>query len=513
MKSYIGCFFIFPLFLTSSLFSVTGPRLVCPDEVRPIILDYIGSNKVLANEQFNDSLQQYLIKEGYSFAQVDTTESLGIITIEIKAGFYGKPTISGNDYLSESTILNNLAWDSGELFNYKEFYTQSSRLNRNRFIKLDTKLKPIRSNDGEIQVNADFTVKDSFPITPYIKISNDGTEQSSGWRTTAGFEIWEGLFSNDRVNLAYTLDPKDASQLSSYFASYQINYNRLAHTIYAGYSDSEYENVTSSSLNMDIAGDGFFAGYTGAFSFGSSDPESFALTFGFSYLNLESQIYLVSNRLLASSEDLSLLLPRIGFRGKTSNLGIFRGNSFWSILAVSDLSSSKNEELIVQNPELRKGFWVPKASFALIEPISFSGENGGIKLKLDGQASNKPLPTSLKKSLGGMSSIRGYKEREAFGDSGVSLNLEYSLESEISSIFGFDGTLQKIFFYDAGHVSNEGLMSSVNDSVDMHSFGVGILGNFEDITDISLQVGVPLTDTLNTRTHETRTHFSINFRF
>jgi hemolysin activation/secretion protein len=56
-------------------------------------------------------------------------------------------------------------------------------------------------------------------------------------------------------------------------------------------------------------------------------------------------------------------------------------------------------------------------------------------------------------------------------------------------------------------------MTSANNSIGMQSFGAGIIGNFEDTADISLQVGVPLTDTLNTRTYDARTHFSINFRF
>ena len=93
------------------------------------------------------------------------------------------------------------------------------------------------------------------------------------------------------------------------------------------------------------------------------------------------------------------------------------------------------------------------------------------------------------------------------------MNFEYSFPSEVSTVFGLEGSFQNLFFYDAGHVSNEGLMTSANNSIGMQSFGAGIIGNFEDTADISLQVGVPLTDTLNTRTHDARTHFSINFRF
>ena len=56
-------------------------------------------------------------------------------------------------------------------------------------------------------------------------------------------------------------------------------------------------------------------------------------------------------------------------------------------------------------------------------------------------------------------------------------------------------------------------MTAIDDSTGMQSMGAGILGNFEENTDVSLQVGIPLAETLNTRMHDARTHFSINFRF
>ena len=481
-------------------------RVVSPEQLKPIISEFLDDNRNLPKNEVSPALKEYLIKQGFTFAQVVFTETGGVPTLEVKPGFMGKAQVTGNDHLGDAGILTNLNWKTGDPFNYSKFYSSTSRLNKYRFVQVDSKLKPVRGHGGEIQVNADFNVKDQYPLSPYIKVSNDGTDQSSGWRSTVGFEVWESLVPNDRLNFSYTLDPKDASQLSSYFASYQFGSAELTHTFYAGYSDSEYENVVS-SLNMDIAGDGFFAGYGGLLSLGS---DSLALSFGLSYLDLGSQISLGSAKY---NEDLTLLLPRIGFQGKISNPGNLRGDTYWSVSAVSDFGSSDETELKVQNPEIERGFWVPKASIALVEPVEIFDVQGGLKLKVDGQVSNVPLPTSLKKSIGGMSTVRGYREREAYGDSGVSMNFEYSFGTESTSIFGLDGNLQKVFFYDAAHVSSEGTLTAAKDSIGMQSFGAGFLGNFEGNTDFSLQVGVPLTDTLNTDAHDARTHFSINFRF
>jgi hemolysin activation/secretion protein len=513
MKSF--CISSLTLLLLSilSIHAQDNFRVVSPEQLKPTIFEFLDDHRNLSDTELSKSLKEYLVAQGYTFVQVSVSKTAGVTTLQVKPGFMGKAKVAGNEYLDEDGILDHLDWETGQPFNYSKFYNQTSRLNRYRFVQVDSKLKPVRGHDGEIQVNADFNVEDQLPLSPYISISNDGTEQSSGWRTRVGLEIWENFMPNDRLNLSYSLDPKDASQLSSYFASYQFGSSDFTQTVYAGYSDSEYENVTSSTLNMDIAGDGFFAGYSAVYPIGLVDPNSLAVSFGFSYLDLSSQIFLGNNKLLASDEDLTLFLPRIGLQGKFANPFGLRGDGFWSLGAVSDLSSSDDNELNIQNPELEKGFWVPKVSFAIVEPVEFLGAKGGIKFKLDGQASSEPLPTSLKKSIGGIASVRGYREREAYGDTGMSMSLEYSMMSEKTSIFGLDGNVQNIFFYDAGYVSNEGVMASVNDSTGMQSFGAGLIGNFDETADISLQVGVPLADTLNTPMHDARTHFSINFRF
>ena len=506
MKYCINSLIILSTLFPSVLFSLSEYRLICPKEIRSISTTFINAHDHISDSDLSQNLRELLVNNGYPFAQVDASKSNDILIVEVKTGFYGKATISGNNYLSDHSVIQNLNWRAGKTFNYSKFYTASSRLNRNRFIQVDTKLSPVRTKGGEIQVNADFKVQDKYPVSPYIKVSNDGTDQSSGWRSTVGAEVWESLLPNDRLNFSYTLDPRDSSKLSSYFASYQFGSSSLRHTLFAGYSDSEYENVVS-SLSMDIAGDGFFTGYNGLLPLGT---DSLVLSFGFSYLDLGSQISLGTAKY---NEDLNLFLPRIGFQGEISNPGNLRGATHWSISAVSDLGITDEAELKIQNPELDGGFWVPKASIAFIEPVEILDVKGGLKLKVDGQASNVPLPTSLKKSIGGMSSIRGYREREAYGDSGVSMNFEYSINAESTSIFGLEGNLQKIFFYDAGYVSSEGTLTAANDSIGMQSFGAGLLGNLEGNTDLSLHVGIPLVDSLNTKAHDARTHFSINFRF
>ncbi len=477
-------------------------RVFSPEKLDPLVTNFVNINENLSVNDLSEGLKNYLVNKGYTFTQVKISETAEYSALTVLPGVMGEVDISGNEQLSSEGILNKLGWKKGEPFNYSSFFSKSSSLNRYNFIQVDSKLKPTRGTDGKIVVNANFEVEDQFPAISTISFSNDGTEQSSGWRSRIGVEFWEVLKPQDTLNFSYTLDPTDSSQLSSYFSSYQLKSDDFIHSFYAGFSDSDYDNVVSPSLNMDIAGDGFFAGYSLLHLLAGAADDSLALSFGLSYLDLNTKIFVGTPSIFAGEEELSLLLPQIGIQGKLPQVLGMEGDSLWSLGVQTDLGGSGNFE---------KGFWIPKASLVIAEP--FESLAGGLKLKLDGQLSSGNLPVSLKKSLGGLSTIRGYQEREAYGDSGVSLNFEYSMLSENLSLLNADINYQNVFFYDYGHLSNRGKLTSASDSVDLQSIGAGMNGSIENSVDFSLLVGVPLTETLDTNSNDARIHFKLNYTF
>ena len=76
-----------------------------------------------------------------------------------------------------------------------------------------------------------------------------------------------------------------------------------------------------------------------------------------------------------------------------------------------------------------------------------------------------------------------------------------------------DGRFQKLLFYDYGYLKSEGTIASDFQSLDLSSFGVGLLGNINANTDLSFQVGVPLSGTPTTEESQPRAHFGLNLRF
>ena len=179
MKSFcISSLFLLLLSILST-YAQDNFRVVSPEQIKPTVFNFLDKHGKHSDTELSKNLKEYLVSQGYTFVQVSVSKTAGITTLQIKPGFMGKAKVAGNEYLDEDGILDQLDWETGQPFNYSKFYNQTSRLNRYRFVQVDSKLKPVRGHDGEIQVNADFNVEDQFPLSPYISISNDGTEQSS----------------------------------------------------------------------------------------------------------------------------------------------------------------------------------------------------------------------------------------------------------------------------------------------------------------------------------------------
>ena len=140
-------------------------------------------------------------------------------------------------------------------------------------------------------------------------------------------------------------------------------------------------------------------------------------------------------------------------------------------------------------------------------------EGTGLYLNLAGQLASDSLPVSLQKSIGGARTVRGYREREAFGDHGFHVNAELRLSARKASLFEIEGSMQPLFFYDYGYVSSEQTFTGAEDSLGMQSFGAGVIGSFKHGLNVNLHVGFPLESTPQSDGDSPRAHFELNYRF
>jgi hemolysin activation/secretion protein len=493
--------------------TITQVAFTMPTELEPVLKNLHGGAQDLVGSPvaspkasaFADKVSAHLRKTGYPFATARATfdpANPGRLTVAVKPGKIGVGNVDGNAWLSAEGILKSIQWSEGEVFHYGKFQSSAAALNSNRFVNVDSKLRPRRTDNGEIIVDADFKVDDSLPVVYKARIANDGTAESSGWRASAGFDFIEPFADSDKFSFNWLTD---AEHLNSYSSQYSgSNNDNLSWVAFVGYSDSEYDQLIS-PVSLDISGEGLHAGFLLSHKFAHLDSGSVSWNFGLTYLDLTNRVSFQG--LPVSDQSLAFVVPRIGLQG------VIDSRAFWSLSLITDAGSSDDADLSYQRPGATSGFFATQFSLATLQRLSFARNNIDWYLNLAGQIANDPLPASLQKSIGGVNTVRGYEEREAYGDHGVHFNTEFRFGSAQSRKISNYGVIHPLFFYDFGYVASEDSLSAKDDSTTMHSVGAGVRCNFKSSVDIGLHLGVPLKDTADSAANNPRAHFSFDFRF
>jgi hemolysin activation/secretion protein len=454
---------------------------------------------------FADEVSAHLRKNGYPFATARATSdpaNPGRLTVAVAPGKIGVGNVDGNAWLSSEGILKSILWTEGEIFHYGKFQSAASTLNRNRFVNVDSKLRPRRADNGEIIVDADFQVEDSLPVVYKARIANDGTEESSGWRASAGFDFIEPFADSDKFSFNWLTD---AENLNSYSSQYSgTNNDNFSWVAFLGYSDSEYDQLIS-PVSLDISGEGLHAGFLLSHKFAQLESGSVSWNFGLTYLDLTNRVSFGGYPV--SDQSLAFVVPRIGLQG------VIDSRAFWSLSLLTDAGSSDDVDLSYQRPGASSGFFATQFTLAALQRLSFQSNNIDWYFNLAGQLANDPLPASLQKAIGGVNTVRGYKEREAYGDHGVHFNTELRFGSAQGRKISNYGVIHPLFFYDFGYVASEDSLSAKDDATTMHSLGAGVRCNFKSSVDVGLHLGVPLKDTADSAAKNPRAHFSFDFRF
>ena len=459
-------------------------------------------------KQISDDIR----KKGYSFAIVlPTTSSAGNLTLNVLPGRTGQGAVSGNEWLTDKAILNSMSWESGRFFNYSSFQAYAANLNSNRFINVDSKLQPKRSKSQEIVVDGDFKVKDEIPLVYTASVANDGTDKSSGWRASAGVEWWMPVPEVNKATFNWLTDPDDISSLNSYSGMLsgvvEDNWNWI---LFAGYSESEYNDVIMPG-NLDIYGEGTHAGVFVTHPLADYGYDNLTANIGFTYLDLANSIS--TNNATASLSKLDLFVPRIGIQGVIKDHQDIPGRSVWSLSLFTDLGSSDDKELDQQRSGSSSGFFALQGSISSMQELPGLPDDYGLFLNASAQLAADALPISLQKSIGGADSVRGYDEREAFGDHGFHLNSELRMGSYSFQGLTPEDSIQPYLFYDIGFVKSKISVSGSSNSTDMHSIGAGFKCQIKPAFTVGFDVGIPLVKTPDTDRNSGRVHFDLDFRF
>ncbi len=198
-------------------------------------------------------------------------------------------------------------------------------------------------------------------------------------------------------------------------------------SLYGGYSISNIEDILP---QLDIRGEGHFLGAQVTKTLHDTPKSRVQLSTAWLYQNSVVQHQIGGNTW--QERDLTLSMPSVTLGYASRIFDSFQGRNFLSNTLLfnfaGSLGSSDRSEFNAKGTANADGNFVINRFQAARLQRFFRGEDEPGKwslfMKLDGQVASEPLVSSVRRSVGGANTVRGYREAELAGDNTLLANLE-----------------------------------------------------------------------------------------
>lgn len=451
-------------------FEVTGNTLLEPDQIDASLRPFTGPAKSFSDiEAARQALLIAYQQAGFGAVQVVVPEqqvSAGVVKLDVLQAKISSIKISGNKHFSNDNIRRSLPrLQEGQTPNTRDV-AQDLRVANESPAKQVTVFFKTGERAGDVEATAQ--VSDDTPTKVFVSLDNTGSGETGYQRLGVGFQ-YANLWDKDHViTLQYTTSPDHLNDVSIYGLGYHLPLYgyKSSVDIYGGYSD-----VNSGTVQglFNVSGKGTVGG----------------VRFNY-YLDKNGDF----EQKIALSQD---------YRAYVSNVD-YSGTPLGSDVTVHPISLSYSGQLRLENSGLL-GFFVGasrnipggndggQAAFTLARTgatagytiyrlganVNYPFANGWeVQALVDGQYTRDALVPGEQYGLGGLNSVRGFKEREVSNDYGYRATAELYSPSFASALKLDNSRLRAVAFYDMGYVKRNKALPGEIAATGIASIGAGL---------------------------------------
>lgn len=448
-----------------------------PYEGKSVQLNDIYAIVDKINQLYND--KGYVTCRAFLPPQTITDGSVKLLLVE---GRTGNTTVNGNNYTKTSFIKKRLHLKQEEIANIKQLNKDLLLFNATNSTQLRIVMKA-----GEKPGTTDYEITAYEPKrdTWTVFEDNAGSYTSGEYRT--------GLFFNTKSLSGHC----DAFTLGTVYSEG----TRAANAMYSrsiGRSGTKLNLLYSSNAVKVTKGDyeDIIKGHANSYAVGITQPilvnETTRTELSLDYNRQNSKTdWLLGTR--GNMVDDTVHDFNIGF--SITNYGnshvFYQKHSY-----VRGYSESTPDMLVGRSQNF--GFYKFNAMY---QKLYAAGQMWN--LRADAQWSGTDgMVSSRQFYMGGMYSVRGYKENFLGGDSGFTFSAEYSVPV-------IDKNTTAFTFFDYGHVYGNGQSDDQHDV--LASVGLGLRSSFNQYCSAALTLGIPLQrDFIAEEVSKTRLHFIVS---
>jgi len=409
-----------------------------------------------------DAVQQAYRTAGYGGVVALVPEQKlerGNIIIQVIEGKIDNVIISGNERYDQSNILRSLSHLQ------KEETPVIRNIDRNIQMANENPAKKLRvalvAGTMPGRIDADVKVNEERPLRLLFGADSAGTPGTGNFRTNVGIQH-ANLWNRDHIGtFQFQTSPTEPSRAQIYSVGYRVPfYNQFA-AIDAFYAHSNVDSVTTTAPvgPFGFTGKGDIAGFRAHRFLTRLGEYDHRITFGWDWRQFNNNCSFAGSSGSAvcgqAASDVTITPLNLGYIGQkdgqkfswgintniSGNVGGSSEASFNAVRLDADKHYAVWRFFGFSNLNLPAGFGLAARVSAQYSPYALiPGEQFGI----GGGGS----------AMGGIVSVRGYREREIVGDYGASFNLE-GLGPDFAKLVNSESlSLRPLGFFDFGWAGN-----------------------------------------------------------
>jgi len=481
---------------------VRGAKTLTADEIASAIYPYLGMGRTLADlEQARASLEKAYRDKGYQTVGVELPQqngTRGIIYMDAVENSVGRLRVRGAEYHLPSKIKENApSLEEGKVPNFTEVQKDIIALNAWPDRRVTPSLVP-GVLPGTIDV--DLTVEDSLPLHGSIELNNRYNAGTTPLRLN-GSVNYDNLWQlGHSLGLSTQLAPERLADAEIYSAYYIARFARAPNFSLMLMGTKQNSDVSTLG-GAAVAGRGETIGIRGMFSLpgrelkeGGSYFHSFST--GFDYKKFDEDVELAGETFVTPIDYLPFTMAYGGGWVRDRSFTEINASLNWHFRGVG----SEPSEFDTKRFDADGSFFFLRGDTSHTQDLPWGFEAFG---KIQGQASRNPLINNEQFAGGGASTVRGYLEAEALGDSGLFLTAEIRTPSLLPSTTreakGVEGEKtgnewRFHAFWDAGQLYLNDPLPDQIDLFRLASWGLGTRFTLREDVEGSLEVAWPLED-------------------
>ena len=486
------------VFLEVRRFEIAGSNPLSAAETDAVLAPHLGSHRNLASlEAAPAALEARLRERGHSFHRVIIPAQKpadGVVKLEILQFPLATVEVTGNNHFSADNIRRSMpSLTAGDAPDVGAISRDLGLANEHSSKRISIVLKESAKADA---LDAEIRVRDVEPsmfflgLTSQTKDAYDDINKATGHtRLTFGFQN-TNLFDRDHaLTLTYTTSTEHPERVKQYAAFYWMPLYGLATSLQMYYTRSD---VSTGALGLgansfNVSGRGEFFGlrlshslpkwqeWVHSVSVAVDDrffDNNTAVTFGGLSANTTTP---VRSRPAALRYTMRWDQPWGGIGAHAEQVTNLPGGSWNNDLSYGAVRTNANRR------------WT---AFRYGLDASYLLGTWTATARLRGQHTGSLLIPGEQFGLGGVTSVRGLREREMTGDTGYTMTLELN-----GPPMAMAGGVRPVVFLDHGHVKlldNSGRVGTTVNQDTATSVGVGARWNHERRVDLSLDLAYVL---------------------